>query len=179
MSSDDLKHLSNNGKVRRHSSGILSRSFRELSSIDNDLDEDKKAPDLSAVVKTIKTNDSEGFIKKFGDYFANKISARNVQYLHDLSPKFKFSWAILIIAGFIATIIVVFYYAYKSAQQTTFVSFSSNIFGTNCNTIPIPVSGTFLLSKDGIYQGFNGFRYSNALYALQLNDFTGNITASV
>lgn len=61
---------------------------------------------------------------------------------------------------------------YNGAVNSPFVSLPNlNATGAICQSVSKPVSGTFLASYQGLWNGAPGFKYSQALYSFQITDF--------
>ena len=65
-------------------------------------------------------------------------------------------------------IILFFYLSFIQNQNAVYISLSNN--SGNCENVSKPLTGTFLVSTDGIWESSRGFLYSKAIYNYQFVD---------
>jgi hypothetical protein len=94
----------------------------------------------------------------------------------DILDKFPGAWAVvtfvLTYVIFIGCYIGFFAWAFVDGLNQTFISLDST--AGNCNTVSKPLTGTYLASNAGAWQGDARFEFSDAVYQFQFNEFTAD-----
>jgi len=127
-------------------------------------DSAKLYTDLAITAIRDATFGRDPYIKETGSAFldlVNEISSTNVSpesMLLDLLPLYKCA-CICFIFIVTASISLLFFIVNMIEGLTTqFVSLKEEIFGAHCTIVPQNITGTYLISSDGSYQGNAGIK---------------------
>eukprot|EP01035_Chromulina_nebulosa_P023579 gene23579-30573_t len=121
------------------------------------------------------TQDNPTTFQKLQKLIAQKINRLYVTNIPDnsiqeMQPIFVRTYGPIAYATAIALFIFFAYLSYSSNINQNYISLTYD--RVHCSTVPIKVTDSYYADLNGNWIGSSGFRYSNALYQLDLNGFS-------
>lgn len=122
---------------------------------------------------SIQTADSFSVLG-FGSYVKQKISDLVLDYMPVIShvPKFlQFMLGLLYISMMVTAFVILFLIGFREAVNTKFLSpLSGSKASENCELITTPITGDFLSTRSGYFEGSDNFEYSQAAYTTSVRN---------
>lgn len=103
------------------------------------------------------------------DLFVNQLPAESLQNLP--SPYIYWS-GIFIYSAILAVFLAVFVSVFQSTRSERYLSLTSE--GMICEEVYKEFSGTYLVDSNGNWEGLVDFKYTHAIYKLDINNFMGS-----
>jgi hypothetical protein len=156
--------------VQVYPSNIVTNSVKSKEQITNQPDF-VSHPQLFTAV--IRPNDTA--IVRLGRFLWDKYTDATIPQIqsvdhYDLRKWNMFIPLLIIFQGtFIGIFLYLCYNGYESNKSTSYLSPASNSHSSeNCDSVPITITGTYLIDSSGYWQGDSNFSYENALYSLEM-----------
>jgi hypothetical protein len=130
----------------------------------------QEKPIVLAREKTFYESMKEYMYTKAHIMFMEQIPSEDIKAM---SPEYSYPIGGVVLVSVIAIFIYVFLNGYLASVNTTFLSPSTGTEPSrDCVLIPTVITGTFLATIDGKWQGKTGFQYAKAAYELSVTSMS-------
>jgi hypothetical protein len=112
----------------------------------------------------------EYFMMKMKDMFLDNLPSDDIKAM---SPEYLYPIGIIAFVCLVGIFLAVFLNGFITSSKTSFLSPStSDVPMKNCRTISTINTGSYLATESGVWEGADGFQYSQAAYELTLTSMS-------